>query len=225
MSDSSIRAEHAHLWFLLDRSGSMEAVRPAVVEGLAEFLREQHAADPQALFTLVQFDDEAPQEVLIDGRPLADVAPLTSAGYEPRGSTPLYDAIGTLVERVDSHVAAGGHDADQVVVVMTDGFENASRTFSQKQIFTTITDRRERGWTFVFLGANQDACEAGGAMAVARSNTANWDATDAGTRQAFGVTGVATARRLRSSRAERFATRERFFEDDEPGEGESSPES
>src|SRR5262245_66644489 len=110
MSDSSTRAEHAHLWFLLDRSGSMQSIRGAVVEGLAEFLKEQHNADPKALFTLTQFDDVDPQEVVIDGRPLADVAPLTSEGYEPRGSTPLYDAIGTLVERVDAHVKAGGHD-------------------------------------------------------------------------------------------------------------------
>jgi Mg-chelatase subunit ChlD len=87
-------AEHAHIWFLLDRSGSMESIRPAVVEGLADFLREQHAADPRARFTLVQFDDEDPQEVVVDGRALADVAPLTSEGYEPRGSTPLYDATG-----------------------------------------------------------------------------------------------------------------------------------
>ena len=184
MTQDPVRAEHAHLWFLLDRSGSMESIRGAVVEGLAEFLQEQHAADPQALFTLVQFDDVAPQEVVIDGLQLADVAPLTSEGYQPRGSTPLYDAVGTLVERVDAHIASGGHDADQVVVVLTDGFENSSRKFSQHQVFTTVAERRERGWTFVFLGANQDAYAAGGDMGIARSNTANWVADDAGTRSA-----------------------------------------
>jgi Mg-chelatase subunit ChlD len=212
--------EHAHIWFLLDRSGSMEPIRPAVVEGLADFLREQHAADPRALFTLVQFDDEDPQEVVVDGRALADVAPLTSEGYEPRGSTPLYDAIGRLVERVDAHVAGGGHDADQVVVVLTDGLENASRRFSQHDIFTTIAERRERGWTFVFLGANQDAYAAGGAMGVAHANTANWSATDDGTRAAMAMTSRATARRVRGTRVSRIATQDRFF-DDEDGDADS----
>jgi Mg-chelatase subunit ChlD len=222
MTDSSTRAEHAHLWFLLDRSGSMEAVRWAVVEGLASFLQEQHAADPEARFTLTQFDDQDPQEVVIDGKVLADVAPLTSEGYRPRGSTPLYDAIGMLVERVDAHVADGGHDADQVVVVLTDGLENASRRFTQRQVFTTITDRRERGWTFVFLGANQDAYEAGGAMGVAVGNTANWDATDRGARHAMAATSTAAAKKLRSTRAARQATREQFFEDDDSPRDDSS---
>ena len=130
------------------------------------------------------------------------MAPLTSEGYQPRGSTPLYDAVGTLVERVDAHVASGGHDADQVVVVLTDGFENSSRKFSQHQVFTTVAERRERGWTFVFLGANQDAYAAGGDMGIARSNTANWVADDAGTRRRH-----EPDQRCRGDEAEAFASR------------------
>ena len=191
-----------------------------MVEGLADFLREQHDADPQALFTLVQFDDVDSQEVVIDGLQLADVAPLTSAGYQPRGSTPLYDAIGMLVERVDVHVAGGGHDADQVVVVLTDGLENSSRKFSQKKVFTTVAERRERGWTFVFLGANQDAYAAGDAMGVARSNTANWDATALGTKAAMARVSSASARRVRGTRSDRLATSEQFFEEENQPEGE-----
>jgi hypothetical protein len=194
----------------------MKSIRGAVVEGLAGLLKEQYAADPEAQFTLIQFDDVDPQEVVVDGRVLAGVAPLTSEGFEPRGSTPLYDAIGLLVERVDAHVAGGGHDADQVVIVLTDGLENSSRKFEQKQIFTTIADRRERGWTFVFLGANQDSYAAGGAMGVAVGNTANWDSTADGTRHALGVVSAASARRLRGSRTMRYSTREDFFEDPEP---------
>ena len=83
--DNTPKAEHAHLWFLLDRSGSMEAIRPAVVEGLADFLRQQHAADPEALFTLVQFDDVDARDVVIDARPLADVAPSPRRDSSPGG--------------------------------------------------------------------------------------------------------------------------------------------
>ena len=214
--DNTPKTEHAHLWFLLDRSGSMEAIRPAVVEGLADFLREQHAADPEALFTLVQFDDVDAHEVVIDARPLADVAPLTSEGFEPRGTTPLYDAIGQLVERIDAHIEGGGHDADQVVVVMTDGHENASRRFTQQAVFKLVADRREQGWTFAFLGANQDSYAAGGAIGVARSNAANWTATEQGTRDAMQRVSMATQSRLHSTRAERLETRDQFFDDEEP---------
>ena len=214
--DTRPKTEHAHLWFLLDRSGSMEAIRPAVVEGLADFLREQHAADPEALFTLVQFDDADAHEVVIDARPLADVAPLTSEGFEPRGTTPLYDAIGLLVERIDAHIEGGGHAADQVVVVLTDGHENASRRFTQQAVFELVAERREHGWTFAFLGANQDSYAAGGAIGVAPSNAANWTATEQGTRDAMLRVSTATQSRLHGSRADRLETRDRFFDDDEP---------
>ena len=217
-NDNATNTEHAHLWFLLDRSGSMEAIRPAVVEGLADFLREQHAADPEALFTLVQFDDVDPHEVVVDARPLADVAPITSEGYEPRGTTPLYDAIGTLVERVDAHVADGGHGADQMVVVLTDGLENASSRFTQQAVFKLVAERRERGWTFAFLGANQDSYAAGGAIGLARSNTANWAATQQGTMDAMHLVSTATQSRLRGSRATRLETRDQFFEEEPPEE-------
>lgn len=218
--DNKPKAEHAHLWFLLDRSGSMKAIRHAVVDGLADFLREQHAADPAALFTLVQFDDVDPHEVVVNARPLADVAPITSEGFEPRGTTPLYDAICSLVARVDAHVADGGHDADQVVVVMTDGMENASQHFTQQTVFKLIGERRERGWTFAFLGANQDSYAAGGAMGVARSNTANWAATPQGTVHALRVASAAAQTRLRGSRASRQETRDQFFVDEEPSDSE-----
>jgi Mg-chelatase subunit ChlD len=212
--------EHAHLWFLLDRSGSMEAIRPAVVEGLADFLREQHAADPEALFTLVQFDDVDPHEVLVDARPLADVAPITSEGFEPRGTTPLYDAIGTLVQRVQAHVANGGYDADQVMVVLTDGMENASREFTQRAVFDLVTERRERGWTFAFLGANQDAYATGGAMGVAPSSTAKWAATAQGAMAAMRRASAGSHARLQGSRESRLQSRNQFFKD----EGQSDSE-
>jgi Mg-chelatase subunit ChlD len=216
--DNPSNTEHAHLWFLLDRSGSMEAIRPAVVEGLADFLREQHAADPEALFTLVQFDDVDPHDVVIDARPLADVAPITSDGYQPRGTTPLYDAIGTLVERVDAHVADGGDGADQVVIVLTDGLENASSRFTQKAVFKLVAERRERGWTFAFLGANQDSYAAGGAIGLAQTSTSNWSATPEGTRHAFDLASTATQSRLRGTRASRLETRDQFFEEEQPPE-------
>ena len=217
MADTAVpKSEHAHLWFLLDRSGSMEEVRGAVVEGLADFLREQHTADPEARFTLVQFDDVDPHDVVIDARPLADVAPMTSEGFQPRGSTPLYDAIGALIKRVDAHVADGGHDADQVVVVMTDGMENSSIRCTQRSIFKRVAKRHERGWTFVFLGANQDSYATGGAMGVSHSNATNWSATPDGTVRAMHQLSAATQSRLRGTRTTRMATRDQFFESDPP---------
>ena len=67
---------------------------------------------------------------------------------------------------LDRAEAAGGVGADQLVVVLTDGNENASRRWTRAAIFDRITRLQEQGWTFVFLGANQDSYATGGALGV-----------------------------------------------------------
>jgi ADP-ribosylglycohydrolase len=210
----------AHVWFLLDRSGSMKSIEREVVAGFSKYVEEQASAAADALLTLVQFDSEAPHETVIDGVPMAQVRPLTSEQFAPRASTPLYDAIGMVLERVDRHVAGGAHDADQLVVIFTDGLENASRRYSHQEIFDLINLRRTKGWTFVFLGANQDSYETGAAMAMARGSTANWRADSVGTMEAFRSLSVGTSGHLGRSRAEKAAMADRFFE---AAEDSSSP--
>lgn len=74
--------------------------------------------------------------------PLREVLALTAQQFVPRGSTPILDAIGQLVERVDGRIAAGGNPADQLVVIFTDGYENASVHFSGRRVSDLIDDRR-----------------------------------------------------------------------------------
>ena len=86
-----------HIFFLLDRSGSMEPMADDVVGGFNGFLAAQQAEGHDALMTLVQFDSQDPHEVLVNARPIAEVRPLDRARFHPRGGTPLYDAIGHLI--------------------------------------------------------------------------------------------------------------------------------
>ena len=129
-----------------------------------------------ATVTVVQFDDQDPHDVIVDARPIAEVRSIPDR-FEPRGCTPLYDALGLLLDRAEGH---GGDDADQLVVVMTDGLENASRRWDQPSLFRRIGELRDRGWTFVFLGANQDSYEAGGALGMDAGNVSNFRADAAG---------------------------------------------
>jgi ADP-ribosylglycohydrolase len=160
----------ADIWFLLDRSGSMGSIAREVVVGFDRFFAEQREVAGGATVTVVQFDDKDPHDVIVDARPVAEVRSIAGR-FEPRGMTPLYDALGQLLDRVEAH---GGDDADQLVVVMTDGMENASRRWDQPALFRRIGDLRDRGWTFVFLGANQDSYAAGGALGVDAGNVSNF---------------------------------------------------
>jgi Mg-chelatase subunit ChlD len=165
------------VWFLLDRSGSMGSIADAVVDGYNRFFAEQRAPDGATLATVVQFDSEEPHEIVVDDAEVAAVAPLDHRTFEPRGMTPLYDALGRLLDRA---IRTGGHPADQIVVILTDGLENASTTWTREATFARVAKMREDGWTFVFLGANQDSYATGRDLDFADGSVSNFLATPDG---------------------------------------------
>ena len=184
-NDKNTHHEGADIWFLLDRSGSMASIERDVVHGFDRFFEEQRKQGGEATVTLVQFDDREPHDVLVDARPLAKVRSIADR-FEPRGMTPLYDAIGLLLDRAERRLKSeDGDGADQLVVIFTDGMENASHQWTQKKLFKRIGKLRAAGWTFVFLGANQDSYEAGAGLAMAAGNVSNFRADAPGTAAAY----------------------------------------
>lgn len=152
-----------HLYFLLDRSGSMHSIRTDTMGGFDAFIEEQRSAPGRCRVTLAQFD-HAYDEVYA-GRDLADVPPLE---LTPRGSTALLDALGRLIATSGERLAALPEDqrpGTVIVGVMTDGLENASREWSHPRIKALIEQQtREYGWQFLYLGADEDAIEEGAKM-------------------------------------------------------------
>ena len=147
--------------FLLDCSGSMESCWDDVLGGFNAFVKDQ---DPGGSLTLIQFDHE--YTVTYENTKMSDVRPLTRETYKPRGSTALLDAIGKTLKTSDE---------PRVVVIFTDGLENASRTYTKAHIRDLIEERQRRGWTFVYMGANQDAFAEAGSMGIAATHTMNYD--------------------------------------------------
>jgi ADP-ribosylglycohydrolase len=202
-------AEKDALWFLLDRSGSMSSIADDVTGGFDQFFDEQRSLGRDLEVTLVQFDGQDPQEVVLDAVDLAAV-PSLRGRFQPRGNTPLYDALGHLLDRAE---VAGGVGADQLVVVLTDGYENASRRWTRAEIFARITRLQEQGWTFVFLGANQDSYATGRDVGVHAGSTSDFRADRQGVALAYESLGRATREWRGKSRAARDADRDRFWGD------------
>jgi len=214
------KTEPIHIAVVLDRSGSMAGIASDIVGGFNQYLSEQQQRPGSARMTLVQFDGEDPFEVLVDGRDLEDVAPLTAEAYQPRGVTPLLDAVGRMILRVDNDIAArarGLPAEDQVMVIITDGLENASREFTRDQVFAMTEERRQAGWVFVFLGADQDAYAEGTRVGVAAANTAGWVKTKAGVAMMYDKLSRRTSDHRAKPAAVRKADADRFMEE-EPGE-------
>jgi hypothetical protein len=85
----------------------------------------------------------------------------------------LLDALGRLIDHAERR--ARGRDEDPVVVVFTDGQENASRQWTREVLFERIKGLEAKGWTFVFLGANQDSYAEAGVLGFSPGNTSNWN--------------------------------------------------
>jgi Mg-chelatase subunit ChlD len=207
-----------HISIVLDRSGSMNVIADDMVGGFNRFLRNQRQTEGEARITLVQFDSEDPFEVLIDGVPLDQVEDLDPAAYQPRSMTPLYDAVGRTLVRIDHEITKradhGLPEEDQLVLIITDGMENASSDFDQARVYQMISERRERGWVFAFLGADQDVYTEGDKVGVAVGNRVRWNKSKAGSEKLWkDVSHSARLYRTKEEYLRRFDA-DRFHEED-----------
>lgn len=155
-----MKTDYTDITLVLDRSGSMEAVRSDTIGGFNAFLKDQqNAGVGTATITLVQFDDI--YEPVYRAIALTDAPPLTTKTFVPRGSTALLDAVGQAITETGARLAAlpEAERPDKVIfVILTDGQENASHKCTMPQISDMIRHQRDTyNWEFVFLGANQDA--------------------------------------------------------------------
>ena len=167
-----------HLYFLLDRSGSMQTIRDDTVGGFNAFIAEQRQHPGDCRVTLAQFDDR--YEVVYTDRPIADVPALD---LQPRGSTALLDAIGRLATDAGAHLASLPEEqrpGTVIVGIMTDGYENASREWTHPAVKALIQQQTKTyNWEFLYMGADQDAIEVGVSLGVQanRSMTYSRDAS------------------------------------------------
>lgn len=151
-------AKKTTVCLVLDETGSMGAIRDQTISGYNEYKNGLK----NVLFTLVKFNSSK-VETVHDAIPIKDVSDLTRETYIPNELTPLYDAVGKTI--------TGLKGKNGILIILTDGHENASVEYSQKQIFDMVTEMKEKGWQVVFLGADQDAWAASQVMGIDRGST------------------------------------------------------
>ena len=180
--NGGMNKNYTEIAFILDRSGSMESCREAAMNGFNLFLHKQQQTEGLAKLTLVLFDDE--YLVPINALPVAEVIALNHDTYLPRGSTALLDAIGRTIDDLGARLAAmpeKDRPGQVIVTILTDGLENSSQTYTWQQIARAIKQQTEQyRWTFLFLGANQDAIATAAQMNIAAANAATYVADGAG---------------------------------------------
>ena len=160
MTDST----ETSITMVLDRSGSMESCRAATITSVNRYLLEARGDEnlKEAGFELMIFDTQS-LDVIRSGR-MTDVKDITSEDFQPRGGTPLLDAIGRGVDRLDKKAASN----KAILVIVTDGEENSSKKHNYESIKALIDDRQTKGWLIVFLGAGLSSAQQGLRMSIRR---------------------------------------------------------
>lgn len=177
VTDSKKEVKPTQIVMVLDRSGSMDSIGKATVDGINSFIKEQKAAEGEAFMTLTQFDDQ--YEVTYKERPINEVKDLIlGETFVPRATTALYDAIGRTINELNT-------EDDVVFVIVTDGMENASREFTQSVIFEKIEQKKKEGWNFLFLAANQDAMKTGAGFGISGKNAMSYNANSTSVNATF----------------------------------------
>jgi uncharacterized protein YegL len=180
---------------LLDRSGSMQTIVKDAIGGFNAFLEEQKKQDGEATMTVVQFDDE--YLVTVEAVNIHDVAPLNEETFVPRGMTALLDAIGRTVNDVGDRLAKteeANRPEKVIVVILTDGHENASMEFKRTQINKLITHQKKKySWEFLFLAAGQDAIAEANSIGIGKLNTMSFVADAKGINTSYSAMGTAVS--------------------------------
>ena len=172
-----MKTQRTYYHLIVDRSGSMSDCAESAINGYNEQIcriRDLGLEFPeQDIRVGLTLFNEYP-ELIYAGENATQIPLLNRSNYVPMGGTALLDAIGKTI------LAIRGKEDDRpdlipatyVVVVLTDGYENSSRTFNLEQIRSMIKEREATGkWTFSFIGATLDAVDIAKEMAFQAHNS------------------------------------------------------
>lgn len=140
---------------VVDESGSMSIIERQALVGINETLttiqkmQKTHKNMEQRV-TLITFDSTH-KNLFYDNVSAHRANPLKSRDYNPCGGTPLYDAIGMGIAKIN---ALTTEDDSVLVTIITDGEENCSEEYDLKMIKNLIEKLKKQNWTFTFIGTD-----------------------------------------------------------------------
>ncbi len=177
----NIRGEKAvtDVIFILDKSGSMRYYTDETIRGFNTMLDVQRKEEGRAYITTVLFNEKS--VYLHEREEIEKVKKLTRKDYEAGGCTALLDAVGDAIEKAGRSRCGN----KTVVIVITDGLENASVNYTYKEIREKIASRRLQGWEFIFLGANIDVAAEAEKIGIPMRRAAGYCQDDEGVRLNF----------------------------------------
>lgn len=147
---------------IVDESGSMSSCQQQTISGFNEFLQDRvkDSAEMEVRLWATKFNTS--RSLYCSGEDPREVRPLSAKTYKPDGGTALYDAVAATVYSMESELSRHSFKEGQVprliVMIMTDGEENASKEITGETLKNIIKNREATdNWTFQYIGANVNA--------------------------------------------------------------------
>lgn len=145
-----------HVCFVLDESGSMSYNEGDVKGGFKKVIEEQKAlTDGGCIVSLYKFNSTVKEVYL--GKDVKEIDS-DNLDYSPGGMTAMNDGIGTAIDSVGKWLAAKDESErpeKNLIIIMTDGAENASHEYSLEQVREKIKHQTEKyDWSFVYMGTD-----------------------------------------------------------------------
>lgn len=170
---------------IVDESGSMCVIERQALAGINETIEtvkkmQQLHPDMEQRISLLTFDS-GHKTFKYDNVKADNVHTLSARDYNPGGGTPLYDAIGISIAKLNAQTS----EKDNVLVtIITDGEENCSEEYNLHMVKTLISKMKKQEWTFTLIGTdNLDVEGMAGSMNI--DNHLAFTQDEEGTRMMF----------------------------------------
>lgn len=186
---------------VLDSSGSMKKLKNETIDSHNDFIEEQKKVEGEARFFFTKFNTRI--EKVFENIDIKDVPKLNENSYQPNTYTRLYDALGQTIKEIKESIKKLSDEekpAKVLFVIITDGLENDSKIYNKSKVFEMIKKLEKKNYTFLYLGANQDAMAEGEQIGINKFNTVTWDASADGIKTAFMATNN-YAKKYRNSKS------------------------
>ena len=181
-----MKKHHVFNLIILDESGSMEAIKAATLNGFNEVVQtiqgaQEQFSDQAHTVTLVTFNGLG-IKTLLANQPVDKLTVLDAARYVPAATTPLHDALGQSLLRLQ-WLTERETDYTVLVTILTDGEENASLEFSAPQVRAMIGRLRRKNWSFTYMGANHNVERVAASLDI--STSVRFEADERGVKTVF----------------------------------------
>lgn len=198
----------SELVFILDKSGSMSGKEDDTIGSFNATLKEHIKNENDVLVTTVLFSDN--QRIIHDRISIKDVKPLDSEQYKVDGCTALIDAMGDSINHIkDIHKYQREEDVPDhtIFIIVTDGMENASHKYSNLEVKKLVECQKEKGWEFIFLGANIDSIKTAQNFSIDESRAVNYINDSKGINAAYSFVSKVTKEAIKMPKNKIISTK------------------